>query len=333
MGILLLFATLAAALAAATLAAGITFLVGTLFGMKPDVVMLGNKCWLKIGDQWKKMTGGGALTFNVLINMTPPSGEWKGGQILTLFAALILTPLVIGVATISSFRRDPKVPLADDIAYVAGLGVAMGFFIATLVYLVTFLKAVCRPNFAQIYSDAARLALLARSPIRPREWDRAVVDRVLANATKDRNDLFRDIFAYTHYWDSGERERGLEILHGGKARTRGSHAIPGNTQEYWFELAYVQATHVRDLAAAQESFAKGAAIKGDFADSSRFRAEAAILLLQGDQTGAMSAIVKSKAALAKLYAPDDPRMQSNPEWLGELENQCMQPGEAGYFRS
>lgn len=149
--------------------------------------------------------------------------------------------------------------------------------------------------------SAAALAVTSAtmSGVRPRDWDRTLIEQGIAHQDGILDDLTGHLFAYAHFLDSGEVERAGAALDYVLARATD---LPGLMQPgLSLEAAYFAATHRQDAAAARQWFAQG---KGGMVDPhNRLRAEAAVLLVEGDHAAARA---KAEEGLRLIHRASEP---------------------------
>ncbi|HNT75082.1 MAG TPA: M50 family metallopeptidase [Anaerolineae bacterium] len=153
---------------------------------------------------------------------------------------------------------------------------------------------------------------------RPREWDAALVARLLELAEQrlDQIAAAAHHFAFYYYLDLGQ------IDHAGAELDRAlalAEAYPAELRPgLWLELAYFQARYRRDPEGAAESLKKGA---GGFVEAhTRARAKAAVALSKGDLQEAITAI---DLALSQIdRSMDRGGAIAEKEWLLELQTQA-----------
>lgn len=290
-------------------------IVGPLTGLRADTILLGRFAWLRMGDRWTRVTAGSWLSMKVGFNMSPKDGVWTRNRVMInqwIHPILLLLMAVVGILLLKPWRATYwHAFFAGAIAVVFAIAIGLG---------VRFLIESRRPGLAALRQDVSKLMMLMRLPMRTREWDRDVIERVLAAVTKNPNDLWIHIVSYSHFWDCGERERASEVLHAGEPLAEGPQILIGNRRSYWFERAYVYAVLFRDLRMAQEAFEKADRVSGDFANHARARSLMAIKLMEGDLSAARNALDQYRIEVERMYVEEDPRRNSSPEWIGELEN-------------
>lgn len=157
------------------------------------------------------------------------------------------------------------------------------------------------------------LALMLNSAMlggmRPRDWSRDLVERMLALREHNADDLSANQLAYYYFLDGNDVERAGESLH--LALEQSESYPPGFRTPLFLEAAYFQAFHAHDLAEAQAWWqeAKG----GDVEKQTWLRVEAALLLAEGRHA---EAAAKAEAGLALIPDSWDPGGSlAEKDWL------------------
>ncbi len=151
---------------------------------------------------------------------------------------------------------------------------------------------------------------------RPRDWDQAMVDRLLAARTDAADNAPANLFAY--YWavDCGKIDEARQFLQLALSQFEG---YPSDTRASLFlEGAYFAARHDSDVTAAFDWLANSR--EGYAEEQTRCRAEAALLLVRGKFAEARS---QAEAGLKAIpNSKDLGGRMAEQEWLEDLLRQC-----------
>jgi hypothetical protein len=183
--------------------------------------------------------------------------------------------------------------------------------------LSTFLAVTVPSETGGFMTDRARLTLLLRGGpeaelvaangvlqafefgrTRPRDWPQrylATVEERPADSYDARAGKF--CFLIPHYEDTGQTGRVLEET---RRAVEDAGELPAAVRPVlWTEAAYVTAAYENDPAAAREYLERAKGKRALVEDYQRSRAEAAILLAEGDAAGAFQAAERGLEELEK----------------------------------
>jgi len=171
--------------------------------------------------------------------------------------------------------------------------------------------------------DAERTTLLvgiaasSRAGVRARDWDAALIERALAyDGDGRREDVLTHLFAYYQAVDRGEVERAGELLD--YALKRVDQYPAEHRAALTLEGAYYEGFFRRDAAKARNWFERPGARK--IKEQTRLRAEAAVLLAEGDFP---AAVAKAEAGLAVVMNSEDAGGAiSETDWLDAIVTEC-----------
>jgi hypothetical protein len=149
--------------------------------------------------------------------------------------------------------------------------------------------------------------------VRPRDWDAALVERLLSARNGGPGDVMANLYAYYHALDAGEIQRAGELIDQAAAQCEKSRL--GSHQSVFVEAAFFEGRHRRDARRAQHWF--DMVQRGQLEEQTRLRAEAAVLLAEGR---CLEAAEKVEAALTALPRSADPGgALAEEDWLNDLE--------------
>jgi hypothetical protein len=162
------------------------------------------------------------------------------------------------------------------------------------------------------------LAAISHNGVRPREWERALIERLLASCDGSATDVSANLYEYYHNLDCGrieEADRRLE-----QAVALRQVYMAEFRPAILLESAYFLAFHRHDASAARTALdlAEGGIVEAQ----TRLRAEAAVLLAEGhcEEAGA-----KAEAGL-KLVSRSIDRggAIAEEEWLSAIRAECLE---------
>lgn len=306
------------------------YAAGRLMGAQATMVMAGGFLWVRTEETWRRFRNGFILKPFFSVGMNPAPGSSPRSLISILMLSPISASLLAGGLFVAQSMLSPE----STLRYFC-----LGTMSTSLLYLVLMmipyhsrgvptigmvLLRSREPEYVQRMVDETEMIRLMRSPLRPKEYPRELVERTLASISTNSSDLWRIIVAYGHFWDAGEHDRALEILQSGRELAMKANVLPFNVRSFWMEFAFSHAMILRDLEAANDAFARADRIPGHAADPSKFRALAAVRMLEGDFVAARDAIDRARSDLSKVYGADSDRLKAGLATLEGMERECLQ---------
>jgi hypothetical protein len=241
-------------------------------------------------------------------------------------ASLLQVALAFGLGL--ALRRTP-------VSFWLWLALALLFLFG----LVTLLLSAWPRSMGVVRTDGATLRILWRSgpPAermaaifalagasasgeRPRDRNPRWMERALSPADGSPEEAAAAILAYAQALDQGEPERAAPFLDRGLALLPGMP--PLGRSAYALEAAYFEARHRGEPARARawlEQAGQGLQVE----PLTRLRAEAAVLLAEGDREAARA---RAEQGLALLGSSSDPGYaQAQGDWLREIAEMAQAP--------
>jgi hypothetical protein len=227
----------------------------------------------------------------------------------------------------------PWMPQSQPIAW---------FYFAAVMNLMLFVTSLIPGTFGGVTTDGGQLANLLRgsqaanrqlliltlsgisnSGVRPRDWDGALIERILTPSDGSAYDVMANLYGYYHALDCGRIEEAGQRLDEAVA-IRKLYLAEGHSS-ILLEAAYFIAFHRHDAEEARIALelAKGGIVE----QQTRLRAEAAVLLAEGH---CEEAAAKAEAGL-KLVSRSIDRggAIAEEEWLIAIRAECLERmGEA-----
>jgi hypothetical protein len=154
--------------------------------------------------------------------------------------------------------------------------------------------------------------------IRPREWDAALVERILAARNGSPSDVIANLYGYYHALDTCRIECAGKLIDLAAAQCGKS---PVNFhQAVSVEAAFFEGRYRSSATRARQWLEQ---VKhGQVEEQTRLRGEAAVLLAEGRRVEASE---KVQAALAALPQSADPGgALAETDWLNHLRTECAQ---------
>ncbi|MBN2003663.1 MAG: M50 family metallopeptidase [Anaerolineae bacterium] len=306
---------------------------GKLAGYSFIMLTVGPFKWVREQGQVRWRWNTALNTFGGLSLMIPPVAESEprrmgryilGGPIAS-FCLFIFSILGLALIQTTQLHATPVNQAGFFLVVLAGIGLMTG--VATLIPYSSSGFATDGEQYLDLmrggHRAERRLLMLTLSACsfngrRPREWDAALVARLLELAEQRRDQIAAAAHhsAFYYYLDLGQIDRAGAELDRALAL---EEAYPAELRPgLWLERAYFQARYRRDPEGAAESLKKGS---GGFVEAhTRARAEAAVALSQGDRQGALTAI---DLALSRIdRSMDRGGAIAEKEWLLELQTQA-----------
>jgi hypothetical protein len=302
------------------------FLVGPV-----QVLRIGGKFRLLFIKPWGHLPG--------LVEASPTDDRPLRAR-LVVFAAAGPTASLFGAALCLALAFAVNEAIVSERPYYRWLfwqrlllprNAAAGWFtLAAILNLTVFLGTLFPAHERSFLSDGAQLldllwgghvilsrALLGilgselRKGIRPRAWDPARVERLLALRTGSADDSKVNLFGYYYHLDFGRTEEAGELLDLSLAQRSG---YPGSRKWIYAEVSYFEGYHRRNGKTARHWFHR--IENGGLEAHTQLRAEAATLLAEGRY---QEAVTKAEAGLAVLHRSADPGgAQAEGDWLREI---------------
>jgi hypothetical protein len=154
------------------------------------------------------------------------------------------------------------------------------------------------------------LIMALQDGIRPRNWDAALVDGMLAQRTGSLDDALANLYGFYYANDSGQMERAGQLLDLAVAQQEGLPTV-FHRVSVRLEAAYFIAFHRQDANTSRGWLER--AVGGGVEEQTRLRAEAAVLLAEGK---ILDAVGKAEAGIVAVRSSKDPGGSiSERDWL------------------
>jgi len=157
--------------------------------------------------------------------------------------------------------------------------------------------------------------------VRPRDWDAAQVESLLALRDGSTRDVFANFLGYYHALDNGRVERAGELLDLALSQRAGYRTI--FRQNLLLEGAYFHGYHRHDAVAARSWLTR--TMSGHGLPATRLRAEAAVLLAEGR---CAEAVPTAEAALLAAVRGSS-SFAGEADWVCDFLVECRRRAEAG----
>ena len=161
------------------------------------------------------------------------------------------------------------------------------------------------------------LAALSQKGVRPRDWDRSIIEEMLDFRDGSASDVSAALYAYYHALDSGLIDLAGRLL---DQAVIDLNLYPAESRPaVLLEAIYFDAFYRGDARTAREALplAEGGVVEGQ----TRLRAEAAVLFAEGRYE---EAVIKAKVGLELLPRSSDPGgALTEGEWLNSLCVECQ----------
>jgi Peptidase family M50 len=162
------------------------------------------------------------------------------------------------------------------------------------------------------------LGASSNNGVRPREWDGALIQRILAASDGSAMDVSANLYGYYHALDCGRLEEAHQRLD--QTVTLQQVVMPEYRAVIFLESAYFLAFHRHDASAARSAL--DIATGGIAEKPTWLRAEAAVLLAEGQYEEAAS---KARAGLELLpQILDRGGAIAEEEWLAAILAECQE---------
>jgi hypothetical protein len=148
--------------------------------------------------------------------------------------------------------------------------------------------------------------------VRPREWDRDSVLRLMAMRSGESYDSLANLYGYYYFLDCGEQERAGALLDLALAQRSGCPVIL--REGIFIEAAYYEGRYRKNARLARSWYYR--VEHGRSEEHTRLRAEAAVLMAEGRYA---ESAIKVRAALHAVVRSKDPGgALAEGEWLKDL---------------
>jgi hypothetical protein len=277
-------------------------LTGMALDMKLSAVILGPfQTWVSYG-KWKfKMRWAGLMSFMGAVALIPATMDDYRRRKIWMVAGGPLANLVTGSIAVVVLLTAPGHSWAG--AWVPLMYFSMDSLLIGLLNLIPFASG---PR----YSDGAKLYQLLTpgvwreyhwvmgmihattvSPMRPRDYDIAMIERVMGKAAQSNDELLLHLSAYAYYLDRDELDEGGRAIE--RADQFCARAEINPPAEWCGELAFGHAFLRRDAEAARRWWERLEAYPLKYANEGRWIALSALLWSEGRAEEAVEAWKKA----------------------------------------
>ena len=282
---------------------------GIACGMKLRAFFIGPLQWRVNDGKWKfQFNFKGLFMGEGVTGIVPRSGKVPSRHYLTMMAGGPFVSLLTGMFAISLTFALP----ADSAAQAGGLLALYGAWSIALAIgnLLPFrtkggysdgaiiLQLLSRGPMADYNLAVAEVGASLVSPLRPRDYDIAALQRAAAGISLGRQGMLVRLYAYSHSLDSGKTEQAAEALAAAESIGFQSGAdLPAAVHTtFVFGNAYVR----RDAVAARKWWDGLESKKTVQLSADYWRAKSALHWIEGDLENANEAWEKSNALAQKL---------------------------------
>lgn len=216
------------------------------------------------------------------------------------------------------------------LAFICGMAalVSLGIFCATLIpmqaagYPTDGAQLLALRRGGEVGRLRALLIMLQASStrgVRPRDLDEDLLAQAMACRSGSYLDVLPTIYAFYKALDAGQIPAAGAYL---DAALSGSDLLPqGFRQALRLEAAYFTAFHRHEPITARRWLEDS---RGNVAESqTRLRAEAAVLLAEGERAQAMDRAALGLRLASRSYDPDSARAEA--EWIEQILARCTEP--------
>jgi tetratricopeptide (TPR) repeat protein len=164
------------------------------------------------------------------------------------------------------------------------------------------------------------LATALAQGIRPRDWDAHAVAALLQHRYPSAKAVGANLYAYYHAVDSGAFDKACEFLR--DALPHADKQAAPTCEALYLEAAFCEGLYRRDAAAARQWLEKATHRLAE--EQTRLRAEAAVLLAEGQYA---EALARAEAGIAAAPRSTDPGGRiAEADWLGQITVACRAMG-------
>jgi hypothetical protein len=303
------------------------FVVGDIIRFRLVSFGVGPLRWAYAGGRWRaRMRYDKLLGAHTAMVPTTPRNIRGRVMILTLGGPLASAVLGTSGAICLMLIPGPAWPAALGRAVALMTGFAFGDFIFNLLPMASeteysdgarFWQMFRRGPWCDFHCANHYMGLSQTTPLRPREWPSAMVERAAEFAAQLPNPSGSLAMAYLHFLDHGDSQRALTWLdRAHRAARPGSKLAHALTAD----RAFLEAFHRHDGREAQRLFAQ---VPRREHSTDYWRALATVRAAQGDLPGASEAWKKAwtmaqKRPATGVYDMDREQLRMVGAWLEQL---------------